>query len=388
MEELEPYIIDRRRYYHANPEPSGEEKNTRMAIEKDLLSMGITDIIEMKQCYGAVATIHGRKFGETVGLRTDIDALKITEQTGLPFASKNGYMHACGHDCHIAMLLGAARFLQENRDCFEGDIRLLIEPEEETDGGAKAMVREGAVEGLSALYGAHIWGDFDAPGIDITEGNRMAGNNVFTINVNGIAAHGSAPHLGIDAITTAAAIINNLQQAVTRMNDPVNPMVLTVGTIHGGTRFNVIPNHVTMECSLRTFSPGGKEEKMIRQIVNSTAAAFGATAEIDYQPWAQPLINKDKHLVQLAQNAVRSLYGEAGLQKLPTMMSSEDFSHFDMVPYVFGYIGSRNKEKGIIYTNHHEKFTVDESVLKRGSAVMAKFALDFLSGRRMTENYS
>lgn len=285
-EHYEPYIIDRRRYYHAHPELSGEEKETRAQIRRDLEAIGIDDITELTGCYGLTATIHGGKTGRTIGLRADIDALNIAEKTNLPFASENGKMHACGHDAHIAMLLGAARILNEMKQELSGNIRLLIEPSEETDEGARAMMREGALDGLDALYGAHIWGDFDAPCIDVSPGNRMAGNYYFIIRVDGVSAHGSAPHLGIDAITVSAAIINNLQQYVSRINNPVTPIVLTIATIKGGTRFNVIPNHVTMEGSLRTFSTDNRAEEIIRQIIQHTAAAFGASATLEWVPMA------------------------------------------------------------------------------------------------------
>ena len=380
-EQYEAYIIDRRRYYHTCPEVSGEEKETRAAIKRDLEALGITDITEMQGCYGLTATIHGAKPGKTVALRTDIDGLKIVEETGLPFASCNGNMHACGHDCHIAMLLGAAKILNEMKGELSGNVRLIVQPAEEIAVGAKKMVEEGAMEGVDALYGAHIWGNFDAPLMDVTPGNRMACCHGFTIEVEGMAAHGSAPNLGIDAIAVSAAIISELQQVVSRLNDPLNPLVLTVGTIDGGSRFNVIPNHVTMKCSVRTFSRDTKVEDEIRRIVENTAAAFGAKGAVtDYDYMTQPVINDNDQLNRIARDAVVKLYGEEGVGHLETMMGSEDYSWLgEHVPYIFGILGSRNAEKGITYTNHHEKYDVDESVLKRGAAVMAQFAADYLA---------
>lgn len=380
MEKNESYIIDRRRYYHSCPELSGEEKETRAQIHRDLEAIGITDIRDMQECYGIVATIHGGKPGKTVALRTDIDALKIVEETGVPYAATNGAMHACGHDSHIAMLLGAAKALNEVKDELCGDVRLIIQPAEEIAMGAKWMMAEHAMDGVDAIYGAHIWGNFDAPFIDVSSGNRMAGCDLFTINIDGVAAHGSAPNLGVDAITAAAAVINNVQQYVSRINDPLNPLVVTIGEIHGGTRFNVIPNHVTMEGTVRTFSTDGEAERVIKQIVENTAAAFGAKGTVDYRYMTIPVINSDKQLNRIAHDAVVKLYGEEGIGHLDTLMGSEDFTHLcPDIPYVFGFVGSRNKEKGITYTNHHEKYTVDEDVLKRGAAVMAQFAVDYLA---------
>lgn len=380
-EKNEAYIIERRRYYHTCPEVSGEEKETRAQIKRDLEAMGVTDIREMEHCYGLIATIHGGKPGKTVALRSDIDALPIQEETGLPFASKvDGKMHACGHDNHIAMLLGAAKMLSEVKDDLAGDVRLVVQPAEEAVVGAKQMIEEGALDGVDAIYGAHIWGNFDAPFIDVTPGNRMACCDVFTIEVEGVAAHGSAPNLGIDAITVSAAIINNLQQVVSRINDPLDPLVLTIGTIHGGSRFNVIPNHVTMEGAVRTFATGDKTETLIRRITESTAAAFGAKATVDYRYMTLPVINQDEQINRIAHGALVKLYGEEGVGRMPVLMGSEDFSWLgEHVPYAFGFVGSRNQEQGLIYTNHHEKYTVDESVLQRGTALMAQFAVDYLA---------
>ena len=170
-----PYVVERRHYYHQHPELTGEEKNTRDSIHRDLEALGITDIRDMVNCYGLVATIHGGKPGKTVGLRADTDALSFQEETGLPFAScEPGKMHACGHDTHIAMLLGAAKLLQEHREELRGDVRLIFQPAEEHVIGSKAMIAEGALDGVDAIFGQHVWGTLDIPYIDVTAGPRMA----------------------------------------------------------------------------------------------------------------------------------------------------------------------------------------------------------------------
>ena len=379
-EQNEAYVIDRRRYYHAHPEVSGEERETRAQIRRDLEELGITEITEMKDCCGLTALIRGGRSGRTVALRADTDGLKIVEETGLPFAATNGSMHACGHDTHIAMLLGAAKVLQSVRQELRGTVKLVFQPAEELCTGARDMVKEGAMDGVDAIFGLHIMGYMDAPLIDVDPGKRLAGCDLFTIEVEGVAAHGSAPNLGVDAITVAAAIVNNLQQVVSRLNDPLDPLVVTIGTIHGGSRFNVIPNHVTMEGAVRTFATGDRTETLIRRITESTAAAFGAKATVDYRYVALPLINGDERLNRIARGAMVKLYGEEGMGHMPVMMGSEDFPWYgERVPYAFGFVGSRNVEKGLVYTNHHEKYTVDESVLKRGTALLAQFAADYLT---------
>lgn len=378
----ESYILDRRHEYHAHPELSNMEKETRQRLKQDLLDLGITDIRELETCYGLTATIHGGKPGKTVALRTDTDALPVTEETGLPFASQNqGVMHACGHDNHMAMLLGAARILNDVKDELCGDVRLLIQPAEEVAAGAKALMQEGALDGVDAIYGAHIWGNVDAPLMDVSAGNRMACCHSFTIQVEGVSSHASAPHVGVDAIMVACSIAQNLQQVVSRMNDPLNPLVLTIGTIHGGNRWNVLAGHATMEGTVRTFTEDTVVEDRMRSIIESTAASFGAKATLEYEYLVPPVINDDEQLNRIASAAVEKLYGPEALGHLPPMMGSEDFAEYRVggTPSIFGILGSRNPAKGKIYSNHHEKYDVDEDVLKRGAAIMAQFAADYLN---------
>lgn len=379
-EQYGDYAIARRRYYHAHPELPEQEKETCESIRRDLLEMGITDIRMMETCHGLVATIHGGKSGKTVALRTDIDALPVQEATGLSFASVNpGVMHACGHDAHIAMLLGAAKILNACKDELQGDVRLVVQPSEELASGAAAMVREGALDGVDAIYGHHVMGDLDAPFFSVGHGPRMAGAAFFTIDVEGFAAHGSTPHDGKDAITTAAAIINNLQQCVSRLNDPKKPLVLTIGTIESGGRFNIIPNHVHMEGTVRTFDEGTKVEEHMRRIIECTAEAFDMKATLDFRWLTRVVTHKDEKLIALAENAAQKLYGPDILKEIPPMMGSEDFSEYGAkVPYVYCIHGIRDEAKGHIYSNHHEKFNYDEDCISRGAAIMAQFAVDFL----------
>ena len=344
-----PYVVERRHYYHQHPELTGEEKNTRDSIHRDLEALGITDIRDMVNCYGLVATIHGGK-------------------------------PACGHDTHIAMLLGAAKLLQEHREELRGDVRLIFQPAEEHVIGSKAMIAEGALDGVDAIFGQHVWGTLDIPYIDVTAGPRMAYSGRFTVDVIGTSSHAATPHLGADAITGAAAIINNLQQYVSRMSNPLDPVVLTIGTISGGNRYNAIANHVTMEGVTRAYFLDKHEEAM-RQIVENTAEGLGMKAVLKYAHVVHPVINDDDDLTEIAQKAVVKLFGEETLCHMPAMMGSEDFANYAAeIPAVFGFIGCRDEANGMIYNNHHEKFTVNESLLPKGTALMAQFAVDYLAG--------
>ena len=379
--QAEDYILQRRRYYHQHPELSGQETETCAQVERDLRAMGITEITRMQTCHGLTALIRGGKPGKTLGLRSDLDALPITEETGLPFASQNpGVMHACGHDAHIAILLGAARILQENREALPGNIRLIFQPSEENASGARWMAAEHAADDVDALFGAHVWGALDAPLIDVSAGNRMAAADLFSIDVDGTSAHGGQPHLGTDAITVACAMVNNLQQCVARMNDPLHPEVLTIGEFAGGPRFNVISDHVWMQGTTRYFSRAPKIEAQMRRIIESTAESFGASARLNYQYKSPAVINSDPLMNRVAHDAVLKLFGAESLGHLPANMGGEDFAQLVPAgtPTFFAFIGSRNAEKGITHTNHQPQYTVDEDILVRGSAFTAQFALDYL----------
>ncbi len=380
-EKYESYIIERRRYYHAHPELPEHEEATRAQIHRDLEAMGVTDIRDMENCYGVIATIHGGKPGKTVALRADIDALPIKEETGLPFASENeGVMHACAHDTHIAMALGAAQILNEVKDELCGNVRFVFQPAEELATGALNVMKEGALDGVDAIYGQHTMGVLDAPLIDVTPGNRLACCHGFQIDVEGVSAHGSAPHLGIDAITASCSIVEALQQIVSRQNDPLNPLVITVGTIDGGTRFNVIPNKVHMTGTVRTFSLGTEVEDWMRKVIESVAAAMNCKATLSYQYMTPPTINRWDDLARIAHDAVVKLYGEESVGHAAVGMGSEDFAWYgDKVPYFFALIGSRDEEKGYTYSNHQEKYDIGEEILKRGSGLMAQFAADYLA---------
>lgn len=379
-EKYNDYIIERRRFYHSKPELSFHEIETTKALVEEMKSMGI-EVTTFPDYYGLVGLIRGKKTGKTVMLRADIDGLPVEEKTGLPFASTNGNMHACGHDAHIAMLLGAAKILVDIKDELEGDVKLLFQSAEESCYGAKYYVDNGVLDGVDAIFGMHIWGSLEAPLMNLESGERMASVDNFKITVIGQSAHGSAPHLGKDAVVAASSIIMNLQSFVSRINNPINPLVISIGTINGGQRFNIIANKVEMEGTIRTYSRELRAtlENYLREIIENTAKALGCEAKLEYYYYAGPVINEHEDLNRIARNAAIKLYGEENLTTMPKLMGSEDFAYFmERVPGFYGFIGALNKEKGIIYSNHNDKFDVDESVLHRGSALYAQFAYDFL----------
>jgi len=379
-EKYNDYIIERRRFFHTIPELSFQEVETTKALVEELKKMGI-EVTTFPDYNGLVGLIKGKKPRKTVMLRADIDGLPVEEKTVLPFASTNGNMHACGHDAHIAMLLGAAKILVDIKDELEGDVKLLFQAAEESCYGAKYYVDNGVLDGVDAIFGMHIWGTLDAPLMNLEPGDRMASVDNFKITVTGQSAHGSAPHLGKDAIVAASSIIMNIQSFVSRVNNPINPLVISVGTVNGGQRFNIIANKVEMEGTIRTYSRQLRTslENDLREIIESTAKALGCEGKLEYFYYAGPVINEHEDLNRIARNAAVKLYGEECLTTMPKLMGSEDFAYFmEKIPGFYGFIGALNKEKGIIYSNHNDKFTVDESVLHRGSALYAQFAYDYL----------
>ena len=384
-EKYEGYIIEQRRWFHAHPELSWEEFGTTDHIQEELEKMGL-EVHRFEGRPGCTAMIYGGKAvpgAKTVALRADIDALPVEEKTGLPFASENpGVMHACGHDNHMAMLLGVAKILCEVKDELEGNVKLLFQAAEETCFGAEYYVQQGVLDGVDAIYGQHIWAGLEAPYLNVQPGVRMASCDNFTITVEGSSTHGSTPHLGTDAIVAAASIIMNIQTIVSRNNDPLNALVVSIGEIHGGQRFNILANKVVMEGTCRTHSREmrGKIEPLLRRICEDTAAAFGAKAELKYDAFPSPVINDHDDLNQIAHDAAVKLYGEEGIKEMPRVMGSEDFAYFmDVVPGIFGFLGSRDAEHQA--SNHNDCYDVPEDVLKRGAAMHAQFAADYLSAK-------
>ena len=383
-ENIKDYIIEMRRHFHQNPELSLEEFETTKKIVNELEKMSIEVSTFKDGLTGCIGTIKGAKEGKTLLLRADIDALSVHEKTNLEFASRvDGKMHACGHDCHAAMLLGVAKILSEMKDKFSGNIKLFFQAAEEIGLGAKLSIEQGVMDNVDACYGVHVTPRFESPKINMQYGERMAATDVFKLTVEGTSSHGSSPHLGHDAIVASAAIITALQTIVSRINNPLKPAVVTIGTIKGGQRFNIIANEVIMEGNVRTFDEIFRKEieTYIREIAESVAKAHSCTAKLEYRYGTGVVLNKDKNLVDIAQNAVKKLYGEDNLVEMEKITGGEDFSLLmEKAPGIFGYIGTRNpKVPGSEKINHHECFTVDEDALIRGTAVAVQFALDYLN---------
>ena len=267
---LRDYIQSWRRRLHQYPELSLQEVQTTQALAEELDRLGIP-VIRFPGHTGLIGVIAGSFPGKTVLLRADIDALPIRENTGLPYAAQNGAMHACGHDCHAAMLLGAARLLLEHREELPGTVRLLFQAAEETSHGAEYFISQGCLDGVDAAFGIHIWSGLTAPLISVEAGPRMAACDNFELGVHGTAAHGASPHLGCDGIAAAAAAVTALQGYVARRHDVFQPLVVTIGSIHGGEAPNILADTVTLSGTARCF-----DEALRARLQGDLEALFSA----------------------------------------------------------------------------------------------------------------
>ncbi len=380
--EQESYVIQCRHYLHSHPELSTKEVNTTRFIKEELEKMGV-EVQEFEGITGCVGTIKGDKPGKTVMLRADIDALPITENPGKSYCSLNpGVMHACGHDCHTSMLLGAAKILSAHRDEIHGTVKLIFQMAEEIGRKSEEYVKRGALEGVDAIFGMHIWSAVPAGKVNFESGERMACSDRFTIKIHGKSSHGSAPHEGKDAIIAGAAAIQALQTIPSRINNPFNALVVTVGIFNGGTKENIIADQAELTGTVRAFNREFRNSmpEVIKSVVEPVVKGYGCSAEVDYYFGPSPLINDHEDLVQIARGAASKEMGEDALIPLKKMTGAEDFSvYMETVPGVFGYLGCRNEEKGIIAAHHHSAFDVDEDVLYHGTGIYVQFALDYLN---------
>ena len=381
--ELSGEIAASRHYLHQHAELSFKEQETSAYLVEELEKMGIP-VQKFDDYTGCIATIKGGRPGNrTVLLRADIDALPIQENSGVEFKSIHpGVMHACGHDCHAAMLLGAARLLWESREELAGTVKLLFQAAEEVFVGSHYYVDNGYLDDVDAAMGLHVWPTASSGRLVVMDGPLMASCDNYKITVHGVSAHGSAPNQGKDAIVAASAIITNLQTIVSRVNDPLNSLVVTVGTVRAGTQFNIITDTAVLEGTVRahTVEARGMVEQAMHQIVDYTAMAHGCTAEIEYKYLEPPVCNSDLKLNEIARNAAVKLYGREVLATTPKASGSEDFSYImEKIPSsLFVFLGCYDEESGCVHALHNEKFRINEEILPIGAAQYAQFAADYL----------
>lgn len=387
---IQEQIVAWRRELHQFPEVGHDVPKTAAYIQERLDEMGIEYRANVGG-FGIVGLIKGGKDGKTIALRADMDGLAIKEETGLSFASTNGNMHACGHDTHVAMLLGAAKILNSHKEEIEGNIKLIFQPAEEGPGGAKPMIEDGALENpkVDAAISIHVGDIF--PGvvnngqIGICYSTVQACLDKFSIKIKGKGCHGAMPNTGVDPIVIAGHVINALQTIVSREVKPTNPAVVTIGKLHGGSAYNIIPGVVELEGTARAIDQGEREKiaAHIESIVAGITRGMQGDYEYSYTFGYPPMTNNAQFTKNMVETIKKVVDEKDIVEIVEPTMGGEDFAYFLLqVPGTYMYLGTNNPAKGITYPQHNAKFDVDEDVIWRGTAVMAQGALDWLDGNK------
>ncbi len=377
-------VIEIRRRIHQYPELSNQEHATQKLVERELRQGGLENIQHVAGT-GLVVDIEGASPGKRLVLRADMDALPIQEdRPDLDFASAHdGVMHACGHDAHTAMLLGAAMMLYDARQQLQGCVRCVFQPAEEAEPlGGRAIIADGVLDDADAALALHIDPDIEAGCIGINDGAMLAGGIEFTLLVKGRSAHAARPERGIDSIYIAACIVQVLQSIASRQVNPMEPFVLTLGKIHGGTAKNIIAEQTIIEGTARVLSERLRESvpKLILNTARSIAAAHGASVELDIN-YGEPVLENDPSVNELTRRAAARVVGADKIIELPVgSMGSEDFAFYTQkLPGAMFRLGVCAKNDAEPYPLHHPRLNIDESALPVGIAMFVEATRDFLS---------
>ena len=373
--QISPWMIETRRALHRVPEDGFSEFKTQALLMEKLMSIGIP--FETERTW-IVADIHGGHPGPTVALRADMDALPVTEPQGCPFRSEHeGWMHACGHDMHMAIQLGTARLLNAMMEDLRGNVRLLFQPAEETVGGALPMVEAGVLKGADAVYGLHVQPYMNVGQIDTRPGCMNASTDELNIVIQGVSAHASRPHQGVDAIVCAAQLIIALQTVVSRSTSPLQSAVVSLGIIRGGDAPNIVCDRVEIKGTLRTTTPDLRAQlkQRIREICDGVAATCGTTIDLEIVTSYAALMNTPAEAERVLRIGRRLLGTDNAAYRESPSMGSEDFSYFvEKVPGAFWHLGCASAQPAP--TLHSRDFVPDERCLPIGAAMQAALVLD------------
>lgn len=374
-------LIDIRRDLHRHPELGYEEERTSLKIKEFLKKIGVE---YMETASTGVCGIIRGKGNKTIGIRADIDALPLEDHKNCSYSSKvKGKMHACGHDAHTTILLGIAKVLNSVKDELKGTVKLFFEPAEETTGGAKLMVKEGVLENprVDRVIGLHVDENIEVGNIGVKLGVVNAASNPFTIKIKGVGAHGARPHMGIDPIVISSHVILSLQEIISRELPPTDAAVITVGSIHGGTAQNIIPEEVIIAGTMRTMRTEHREyvKERLREITSGVVSSMRGKYEIDIEE-SYPCLYNDDDVIKDILKAAHKEIGEKHVKMLESpSMGVESFAYFSMErPSAFYYLGCRNESKNIIYPAHGSLFDIDEDCLPIGVSIQCRAAYDFL----------
>ncbi|WLR51981.1 amidohydrolase [Bacillus tianshenii] len=367
------WIVTQRRHLHAHPELSHEEVQTRQYIEEQLKELGLETLSLTGK--DVIGILNGKESGKTIGIRSDMDALPIHEETGLPFASENeGVMHACGHDGHMSILLGVARQLVERKDELDNTYVFLFQHAEETvPGGASELIDKAFLYSLDAMIGYHLWQPLEAGKFGFHEETPMAGADSFKITLQGVGGHGSMPHETVDPILVASQVITQLHTIVSRSLNPIDQAVVSIGELTTGSSYNIIPDKAYLTGTVRYFKPEVAEriKGRIQTILKGVCTSFGASFDLDYKQ-GDPPVQNDKRLVDIVKREAAEIYGEEQTVMMDPVLGSEDFSYYtEKIPSVYFFIGAHVNEFG----HHHPKFDIEEKSLIDGVNLVTKAAI-------------
>ncbi len=387
-EKLKPYLVRLRRELHACAELGLCEYKTSAVVQRELKKLGLP--FKVTANTGVVALLKGARPGKIIAVRADMDALPVTEETGLAFASKKrGVAHSCGHDAHMTCALGLAKLFKENQKALKGSVKFIFQPSEEMGevnlDGAKKMIEAGAMKNPvpSAVIGLHVSTPLKTGSIELTYGKVYANADLFEVTVKGVGGHASAPEKTVDPIVAAAAIVLNLQSIVARNVSPLESAVISVSLIRGGETSNVIPPKVRLLGTVRTLEnkTKGLIKRRMRQVIRSTAKAYRAAADFKYTD-GYPSFSNNKKMAKLIERAGIKLLGKDKVHiAVRPSMGGENFGNFaKLAPAAFFNLGANSGKKQTAYSLHHPKFDIDEAALPVGTAILARACLDFLNG--------
>ena len=374
-------VIAWRRKLHQDPELSFREERTSAFVAETLGGFGELTISRPTPT-SVVARLVGKGDGPVLAMRADMDALPIHEANDHAFVSRNpGVMHACGHDGHTSMLLGAAQILAARRDQLRGEVRFIFQHAEEIPpGGAQELVKAGVMDGVDVVIGAHLWLPMPFGQVGVKAGALMAAPDNFRLTIEGAGGHAAMPQVTVDSIAIAAQVVTNLQHVVARNVDPLASAVVSVTRIAGGSAYNVIPGSVELEGTVRTFDPALRERipEIMERIIAGVTSAHGAKYSFEVVRGYHPVLNNEEASELLRRAVVRALGADALVEATPTM-GGEDFSAYQLeAPGAFFFIGARNEERGIVHPHHHERFDLDERALDYGTRIFVAAAEEYL----------
>lgn len=374
-------LCEIRRQLHSRPELSGQERATSALAAQALCGLGY-EVTEHMAGYGVCADLTGAGPGKTVALRADMDALSITEQNAAAYKSQvEGVMHACGHDNHVAMLLGAAKLLKSRQQDLRGNVRLLFQPAEEMSpvGGSRGMIKAGALSGVDAVFGLHVWPSLPHGTVGVKSGPMMAASDHISVLLKGRASHAGQPDEGIDAVVMGSQFVQAVQDMVSREISPLRPAVVTIGRFQAGSRYNIVAEQCELEGTCRTFDEAVRDhiEKRLKEIVSGICLMHGAEGELNYERGYAAVVN-DEAMTNVSAAAASHLFGEKNVVRVKeASMCAEDFAFYlKERPGSFVWLGTGTKEHS--YPLHSARFDVDEDILWRGAALLAQTAVEFL----------